>query len=121
MNALEQEILNDPKQLTSVQVLLYKHQFSEEFLAKTVEYYDSWICLKTQQHLTPQFCFQYLYDNDTDSADNWTDFNDILRYFQKRWADRTKQDIEAELSAVFEESKKAKMFQYRKCQTGPAC
>jgi hypothetical protein len=24
-----------------------------------------------------------LYDNDTDSADNWTDYNDILEYLNK--------------------------------------
>jgi len=24
--------------------------------------------------------FRYLYDNDTDSADDWTDYNDVERY-----------------------------------------
>jgi hypothetical protein len=27
--------------------------------------------------------FRYLYDNDTDSADDWTDYNDVERYLLK--------------------------------------
>ena len=27
---------------------------------------------------------KYLYDNDTDSADDWTDYNDIKEYLLKR-------------------------------------
>jgi hypothetical protein len=77
----ETQLLNDKSFLVSMNYSLYKRSFSEEFLAKTLEYYDSWICLKTQKHLTPYFCFRYLYDNDTDSADNWTDYNDIVKYF----------------------------------------
>ena len=60
---------------------MYHRQFSASFLAKTVEWYDSWVCLRTQKGLTPEFCFRHLFDNETDSADNWTDFNDIVRYF----------------------------------------
>ncbi len=36
--------------------------------------------MRTQKNLSPYFCFRYLYDNDTDSADDWTDYNDIKRY-----------------------------------------
>jgi hypothetical protein len=77
----EDEILKDERILAHLQVLMYRRQFSMAFLAKTVEWYDSWICLRTQKGLTPQFCFRYLHDNKTDSADDWTDFNDIVRYF----------------------------------------
>jgi hypothetical protein len=77
----EEEILADPHVLAHLQSLLYRRQFSMPFLATSVEWYDSWVCLRTQKGLTPQFCFRYLFDNGTDSADNWTDFNDIVRYF----------------------------------------
>jgi superfamily II DNA or RNA helicase len=64
--------------------LLREHQFSEEFLIETILYYDSWKCLRTQNNLSPYFCFRYLYDNDTDSADDWTDYNQIKDYLLKR-------------------------------------
>jgi hypothetical protein len=101
MNDLERTILEDPTRLPSLNYLLYKHQFSEAFLAKTIEYYDSWICLKTQQNLTPAFCFTYLYDNATDSADNWTDFQDIQRYFQKQWPEKSEAEVERILKIVY--------------------
>jgi abortive infection bacteriophage resistance protein len=28
------------------------------------------------------FLFRYLYDNETDSADNWTDFHEVYKYLQ---------------------------------------
>ena len=38
--------------------------------------------------------FRYLYDNNTDSCDNWTDYNDIESYLLKR--NYTEEQIEAE-------------------------
>ncbi len=116
MDEFEDKLLKSPTHLASVNSLLYKHQFSEKFLEKTIEYYDSWICLKTQQNLTPAFCFQYLYDNDTDSADNWTDFNDILQYFLKKWPERPKHEVEQLLHEEHQrvlESKKSNMTNCR--------
>ena len=81
---LEFDLLNDPVQLSLMNNLLAKHQFSEDFLIKTIGYYDSWKCLRYQNNLSPEFCFKYLYDNDTDSADDWTDYNDIKEYLLKR-------------------------------------
>ncbi len=75
---LEMDLLNDPNRLSWMSYLLTKHQFSEDFLIKTICYYDSWKCLRWQKNLSPEFCFKYLYDNDTDSADNWTDYNKIV-------------------------------------------
>jgi hypothetical protein len=80
---MEQELLNNPNKLSFMNNLLSQHQFTEEFLIKTIEYYDSWKCIRSQNNLSPYFCFRYLYDNDTDSADNWTDYNDILEYLNK--------------------------------------
>jgi hypothetical protein len=80
---MEEELLNNPHKLPFMNNLLSQHQFTEEFLIKTIIYYDSWKCLRTQKNLSPYFCFRYLYDNDTDSADNWTDYNDILEYLNK--------------------------------------
>ncbi len=71
-------------ELSNMNHLLTKHQFSEKFLAKTIGYYDSWICLKTQKNLSAEFCFKYLFNNDTDSADNWTDLNDIIVYLNQQ-------------------------------------
>ena len=75
MNSFEQELLNNPDKLSFMNNLLTKYQFSEEFLIKTIDYYDSWKCLRSQQNLSPYFCFRYLYDNIYDSADDWTDYN----------------------------------------------
>ena len=80
MDQFERDLLNDPNKLSFMNNLLCEYQFSEEFLIKTINYYDSWKCLKTQQNLSPYFCFKYLYDNDTDSADNWTDYHTIYNY-----------------------------------------
>lgn len=84
MNNFELELLNCPEKLSWMNNLLQQYQFSEEFLVKTILYYDSWKCLRTQKNLSPYFCFKYLYDNDTDSADDWTDYNEIKEYLLKR-------------------------------------
>lgn len=80
---MEEELLNNPDKLSFMNNLLSQYQFTEEFLIKTILYYDSWKCLRTQKNLSPYFCFRYLYDNDTDSADNWTDYNEIKEYLNK--------------------------------------
>lgn len=83
MNDYEKNLLNDKSKLCILYNLLENYQYSEEFLIQTIGYYDSWRCLKTQKNLSPYFCFRYLYDNDTDSADNWTDYYDVIRYLKK--------------------------------------
>ncbi len=83
-NNIEEELLNNPVKLSCMNNLLFKHQFTEDFLIKTIVYYDSWKCLRSQSNLSPYFCFRYLYDNDTDSADDWTDYPTIERYLKKR-------------------------------------
>ena len=84
MNEIEKELLNNESKLSFMNNLLFRHQFSEEFLIKTIVYYDSWKCLRSQNNLSPYFCFHYLYDNKTDSADDWTDYNEIYEYLKKR-------------------------------------
>ena len=81
---IEKELLNNESKLSFMNNLLFKYQFSEDFLIKTIEYYDSWKCLRSQKNLSPSFCFTYLYDNQTDSADDWTDYNQIYDYLKKR-------------------------------------
>ncbi len=82
-NELE-ELLKSPERLAFMNNLLKEYQFPEDFLVKTIQYYDSWKCLNTQWNLSPYFCFRYLYDNDTDSADNWTDYSEIYKYLLDR-------------------------------------
>jgi len=60
---------------------LTQYQFSEDILIKTLDYYDSHKCLNLQQNLTPYFCFYYLYNKRSDSADIFTSYSDILNYF----------------------------------------
>lgn len=85
MNELEIDLLNNPNKLSSMNYLLMKYQFSEEFLIKTRIYYDSWKCIRRQDNLSPYFCFRYLYDTpEFDSADDWTDYNEIYEYLKKR-------------------------------------
>lgn len=80
----EIELLNKPNELSFMNNLLFKHQFTENFLIKSRCYYDSWKCLRSQNNLSPYFCFRYLYDSDDDSADDWTDYNDVIEYFRKQ-------------------------------------
>jgi hypothetical protein len=84
MNQIEIDLLNNSSELSYMHNLLTKHQFSEEFLIETIYYYDSWRCLRTQKNLSPYFCFRYLYDNESDSADDWTDYNNVKDYLLKR-------------------------------------
>ncbi len=90
----EQELLDNPNKLSWMHSLLSQHQFSEDFLIETIGYYDSWRCLRTQKNLSPYFCFRYLYDSKYDSADDWTDYNNVKDYLLKR--DYTEEQIEAE-------------------------
>ncbi len=53
MNNFEIDLLNNPDKLSFMHNLLSKHQFSEEFLIKTILYYDSWKCLRSQKNLSP--------------------------------------------------------------------
>jgi hypothetical protein len=84
MEEIEKDLLSNPSKLSFMNNLLFKHQFSESFLIETILYYDSWKCLRSQKNLTPYFCFRYLYDNETDSADNWTDYTEIYDYLKER-------------------------------------
>jgi hypothetical protein len=84
MNNKLMELELNENELSNMNHLLTTRQFSAEFLAKTIGYYDSWICLKTQKNLSAEFCFKYLFNNDTDSADNWTDLNDIIVYLNQQ-------------------------------------
>jgi len=53
MNQFEIDLLNDSYRLSCMQALLRDYQFSEEFLIKTIYYYDSWRCIRTQKNLSP--------------------------------------------------------------------
>jgi hypothetical protein len=97
----EDEILKDESFLSCLGSSLYLRQFSLDFLAKTSEWYDSWLCLRSQKGLTPEFCFRYLYDNGTDSADDWTDYNDIKKYFDREGT-HSEEQIEAAFKAELE-------------------
>ncbi len=85
MTNIEKDLLNNPVQLSCMNNLLRKYQFTEDFLIKTRIYYDSWKCIRTQNNLSPYFCFYYLYDTpEYDSADDWTDYAEIEQYLKKR-------------------------------------
>ena len=102
MNSFETYLLNDKNKLSSMNNLLRNYQFSEEFLIETRPYYDSWKCLRTQQNLSIQFCFKYLYDSEYDSADDWTDYSQIEKYFIKRRVTREEiEDIFNKISSNF--------------------
>jgi hypothetical protein len=82
---IEYDLLNNPSELSSMNNLLKIYQFSEDFLIKTRIYYDSWKCLKFQNNLSLYFCVHYLYNTpEYDSADDWTDYNQIVDYLTKR-------------------------------------
>ena len=98
MNDFEKNLLNDESRLCQMNNLLKLHQFSEEFLIETRIYYDSWKCLRTQNNLSIEFCFKYLYDSEYDSADDWTDYTNIETYFINRGY--TKEQIYKEFQKI---------------------
>jgi hypothetical protein len=100
MNEFEKELLNTNK-IQIMNNLLRQYQFSEEFLIKTRIYYDSWKCIRSQNNLSIEFCFRYLYDSEYDSADDWTDYAEIEAYFLK------KKYTKEEIRDVFEKIEKA--------------
>jgi hypothetical protein len=106
LNLTEEEILQDKNLLCVTNNLLRIRQFSEDFLIKTIEYYDSWICLKTQKNLSPYFCFRYLYDNKTDSADNWTDYYEIINYLNKQDYKYSKEHIDENYNKAMKDREK---------------
>ncbi len=65
------------------------YQFTEEILIRTKDYYDSPKCLDHQLNLSPYFCFYYLYDKESDSADSFTGYNDIIEYFNCKKSEYT--------------------------------
>jgi hypothetical protein len=93
-NISEKEILNNSKYLSHINSILKVRQFSEEFLAKTIDYYDPWICLKYQKNLSPYFCFKYLYDNNIGFADNWISYNDVINYISNQEKKYTEDEIQ---------------------------
>jgi len=84
MNEFEQHLLTNPSELSTMNNHLRTNQFSEEFLIKVRPFYDSWKCIRTQNGLSIEFCFKYLYDSEFDSADDWTDYSEIESYFVKK-------------------------------------
>lgn len=73
MDDYEINLLENKKKLSYIHSLLLSRQFSEKFLIRIAGYYDSWKCIRSQNNLSPYFCFRYLYDIDTDFANNWTE------------------------------------------------
>ena len=82
-------------------------------MIETICYYDSWKCLRTQKNLSPYFCFKYLYDNNTDSMDSWTDYNEVEDYLLK---------LNYTIEQIHEEFKKAiDDYQGRERRFGRTC
>lgn len=92
-NINEIDILKNDKYLTNINSILKIRQFSEEFLIKTLEYFDPIICLKYQKNLSPYFCFKYLYDSKYSDTDNWISYNEIIDYLSKQDKKYTEDEI----------------------------
>ncbi len=84
----EKYLLENENILSWMNNLLKYNQFTEDFLIKTRIYYDSWKCINNQKKLSPYFCFYWLYDRqDYDSADDWTDYNQVYEYLKNNYSD----------------------------------
>lgn len=83
----EKYLLSNKDLLSWMNNLLQQNEFTEDFLIKTRSYYDSWKCLRNQSNLSIYFCFRYLYDSSDDSADDWTDYNDVVKYFNGEYSE----------------------------------
>lgn len=106
-SAFELELLKDENKLSFMNNLLREHQFTEDFLIIHRIHYDSWKCLRTQNNLSPFFCFYYLYDTqEYDSADDWTDYYDVKRYLQERNYSDEEIEIEFKRAMLFRENHK---------------
>ena len=99
----EESIYNNKDELSNINKLLLKYEFSESFLIKTRKYYNSTICLQTQHNLSPYFCFYYLYDRREYDNNNWSDYNDIYKYLSNNNIDnKTIQDAYTQATNVRE-------------------
>ncbi len=97
----EKYLLENEHLLSWMNNLLSDNQFTEDFLIKTRIYYDSWKCLNRQKNLSPYFCFYWLYDRpEYDSADNWTDYNQVVNYLKDKYDDDF---IKAELNRAIKD------------------
>lgn len=90
INLSEEELLI-PQNRSYINILIKMRQFSESFLIKSINYYDSYECLKWQKNLTPEFCFRYLYDRE--GTDNWVDFNDVVKYIKRNYPNMSDNEI----------------------------
>jgi hypothetical protein len=91
MNICDYDEFFKTHNLGAMNFYLSLYQFTEEMLIKTLDYYDSSKCLSTQKNLTPYFCFYHLYNKESDSADIFTSYVDILEYF--RYSDISNEKI----------------------------
>ena len=104
----EKYLLSNKDLLSWMNNLLQQNEFTEDFLIKTRQYYDSWKCLRNQSNLSIYFCFRYLYDSSDDSADDWTDYNQIEDYLKTRGYDDP--TIKEAFKIAMENRKKEKKF-----------
>ena len=77
-----QDIFNKKENWRLMNNYLQLYQIPENILIKTIDYYDSNLCLKTQHNLKRAFCFNYLYNKESDMEDNKVDYNDIIAYYK---------------------------------------
>lgn len=99
----EKTLLENKNILSWMNNLLQQNEFTEDFLIKSRPYYDSWKCLRNQSNLSPYFCFRYLYDTEEyDSADNWTDYEDVIRYLNNKY---TEEFIKMEFARAIKDRK----------------
>ena len=104
----EKYLLENDNILSYMNNLIKDNQFTEDFLIKTRIYYDSWKCINNQKKLTPYFCFYWLYDRqEYDSADDWTDYNQIYAYFKDKYDDEF---IKSEFKKAIEDREKKENY-----------
>lgn len=69
--------------------MLRNNQYDEIFLIKNRHKYDLYVCLYSQNNISPYFCFKYLYDFNEkydDFSDNWVSYDDIINKFSKTFS-----------------------------------
>jgi hypothetical protein len=103
LNMTEDDILNTSNYSFYMKNLLVNRQFSEQFLIKTHNLYESSDCITSQHNLTPLFCFKYLLNNPNDSAEEKVTIYDILRYITNTYPDILLQDVMNQYELVLTE------------------
>ena len=100
LNMTEEEILKTEYYTFYMKYMIRNRQFTENFLIRTHNLYESSDCIDNQTSLSPYFCFKYLLQNPNDSAEESVTIYDILRYITKTYPNILLYDVMSQYESI---------------------